>query len=166
MSPERYRRNSLRYPGYDYSQSGAYFATINTHLNRYLFGEVTDGVVVLSEPGKHVSRVWLALEERFPGVLRDEHVIMPNHIHGIIMLGADPTIPIGDLTVGIIVNSFKNSVLASWRKGVTEAGWPRYEKPLWHRDYYDRIIRNDAELEAYREYVLGNPSSWGKEHGG
>jgi REP element-mobilizing transposase RayT len=163
--PKQYRRNSLRYPGYDYSQSGAYFITINTHMNLQWFGTVMDGLVKLSIQGVQVDEAWTALEDRFAGILLDDHVIMPNHVRGIVMLGTDPSIPTESLTLGIVVNAFKNSVLAAWRKGVQESGWPRYEHPLWHRDYHERIIRNDAELEAIREYIRGNPARWSEKHG-
>jgi putative transposase len=161
----RYRRNSLRYPGYDYSQAGCYFVTVNTYLNRCWFGRIAEGSVRLSEQGEAVERAWLALGERFPGILIDEHIVMPNHIHGIIMLGADPVIPIDGLTVGLLIDSFKNRVLASWREGVRASRWPRYDGSLWHRDYYERIIRNDAELEVIRDYIRGNPAQWSEKLG-
>lgn len=164
--PERYRRNSHRYPGYDYAQAGAYFVTINTHGNLHWFGTVTEGSVQLSPQGEVALEAWIALEQRFPGLLLDAHVIMPNHVHGIIMLGTDPALSTDDQTVGLIVNSFKNRVLAEWRIGARESGWPRYENPLWHRDYYERIVRNDAELDAYRAYFLGNPARWQEKQGG
>lgn len=164
--PEHYRRNSLRYPGYDYSQAGAYFLTINTHLNQHLFGSVTEGQLDLSVPGQAVHDAWTSLDGRFPGSMLDAFIVMPNHVHGIVMLGADPNTPIGRYTAGDMVNSFKNTVLAAWRKGVREAGWPRYSGHLWHRDYYERIIRNDSELDALREYILANPDRWAEKRGG
>lgn len=154
------RRNSLRYPDYDYSQSSAYFVTINTHNNQSLFGTVIGNKVNLSPPGQHVRDTWSRLEQRFSGVMIDEFIDMPNHLHGIIMTGTDPAVGDSGHTIGYLVNSFKNTVNAAWRKGVIEAGWPRYQGKLWHRDYYERIVRNEAELEAIREYIIGNPARW------
>lgn len=163
MAEPMYRRNSLRYPGYDYSQAGAYFLTINTHQNQCLFGAVNGNEVTLSPSGQRVRYAWAGLEKRFPGIMIDEFIVMPNHLHGVIFLGANPAVPQTGLTPGLLVNSFKNTVSAAWRKGVQEDGWPRYQGKLWHRDYFERIIRNDAELVAIREYIIGNPARWSEK---
>ena len=84
-----HRRRSLRLKGYDYSMAGAYFVTICTQERACLFGEVVDGAMRLSEAGRMVGALWDGLAARFSGVEIDQFVVMPNHVHGILVLDAD-----------------------------------------------------------------------------
>lgn len=86
FDPDRYHRRSLRLKGYDYSQPGAYFVTICTRGRECTLGDVMDGRMVLSPIGETVQRWWLQICDRFERVELDEFVIMPNHIHGIIVI--------------------------------------------------------------------------------
>ncbi len=88
MTPEPAprRRPSLRLPGYDYSQPGAYFITIVTRDKECLFGEVVGGTMELNKAGRLLNRVWDDLPDRFPSVGLDRFVIMPNHMHALIVL--------------------------------------------------------------------------------
>src|SRR3990170_4206137 len=89
--PTRYHRRSVRLPAYDYAQAGAYFVTVCTQNRECAFGEVVDGKMVLNEPGRMVETVWRELPQHYPGIEVDTLVVMPNHVHGIIMLvGAGP----------------------------------------------------------------------------
>jgi putative transposase len=83
---DKHRLNSLRLDGYDYSQSGAYFVTIVCKDRKNLFGEIIDGVMELNESGRVASTEWEKLANRFPNIDMDVFVIMPNHIHGIIVV--------------------------------------------------------------------------------
>ena len=85
---ERHLRRSIRIKDYDYSQAGAYFITICTQNKECLFGEIEHGHVVLSGAGEIAQSVWTRLPNRFPSVSLDEYVIMPNHVHGILLVGA------------------------------------------------------------------------------
>jgi REP element-mobilizing transposase RayT len=85
MNHGRHHRRSVRLKGYDYAQAGAYFVTICTQNRECLFGDVTDGQVRLNEWGQVVADSWLWLSDRYPYVL-DEWVVMPNHLHGIMIL--------------------------------------------------------------------------------
>ncbi len=77
--------------GYDYAQSGAYFVTVVTHGRECLFGEIADGETRLNEAGRMVQTVWEELSIHYPGVETDAFVVMPNHIHGVVVLvGAGP----------------------------------------------------------------------------
>ncbi|RME36332.1 MAG: hypothetical protein D6794_08655 [Deltaproteobacteria bacterium] len=91
--PKKHHRRSIRLKGYDYAQPGAYFLTICTQNRACLFGEVVDGKMVLNEAGRMVHRWWNELNNKFPHVRTDAFVVMPNHIHGIIIIpptvGAD-----------------------------------------------------------------------------
>jgi REP element-mobilizing transposase RayT len=84
--PRRHHRRSIRLRGYDYAQAGAYFVTICTQDRECLLGWIVDGKMRLSEAGRMVQSVWDELPARYPGVDVDEFVVMPNHIHGIIVL--------------------------------------------------------------------------------
>src|SRR3972149_5525612 len=89
--PERHHRKSIRLPGYDYGQAAAYFVTICTQDRECMFGDVVEGQIALADPGRMGESVWRALPEHYPGVALDEFVVMPNHLHGIIILvGAGP----------------------------------------------------------------------------
>src|SRR3989304_1885280 len=84
--PERHHRKSIRLPGYDYTQAGAYFVTICTQSRECMLGDVVEGQIALADPGRMVESVWRDLPEHSPGVSLDEFVVMPNHLHGIIIL--------------------------------------------------------------------------------
>jgi hypothetical protein len=120
------RRRSIRLKGYDYVHPGAYFVTISTHQGEPLFGDVADGVMMLNEYGEIVRACWDAIPEHFPDVETDAFVVMPNHVHGVIVIhehsararhactGAAccarterPSVAAGSL--GAIVRSFKSA---------------------------------------------------------
>ena len=83
---EKHHRRSIRLKGYDYSQNGAYFITICSRNRECIFGEVNDRLVELSEYGKIIKKCWLDIPNHYPSVLIDDYIIMPNHIHGIIII--------------------------------------------------------------------------------
>jgi REP element-mobilizing transposase RayT len=91
--PERHHRRSIRLQGYDYSQAGAYFLTIVTQDRACLLGEVVDGEMRLNDVGDMVHQEWTNLPNRFPNIELDAFIVMPNHIHGIIVI-TDAT-PVG-----------------------------------------------------------------------
>jgi len=84
----RLQRRSVRLLGYDYARPGVYFVTICTHTSAPLFGAIVNGGVQLSRSGRLARKCWLAIPAHFPGVCLDTFVVMPDHIHGIIVIGA------------------------------------------------------------------------------
>lgn len=88
-------RRSIRLKGYDYSQAGAYFITIVTQDRKHLFGEVINGEMLLNEAGRMILAEWEALPQRFPTVEIDAFVVMPNHVHGIIVIVAADNVVAG-----------------------------------------------------------------------
>lgn len=84
--PNRHHRRSIRLKGYDYAQPGAYFVTVVTQHLKWLFGEIVHGQMVLNDAGRMIQTVWDAIPEHHPGIEIDAFVIMPNHIHGIIVI--------------------------------------------------------------------------------
>jgi hypothetical protein len=86
----KHRRHSIRLRGYDYSQAGAYFVTVCTQNRQCLFGEIADGEMRLNDAGQMIERWWYELMNKFPESETDEHIVMPNHFHGIVItVGAD-----------------------------------------------------------------------------
>ena len=172
--PERHHRRSIRLKGYDYSQVGAYFVTICTHNKACVFGDVVDGEMRLNEYGAIVKDEWLRTDTLRENVVIDEYIIMPNHIHGIVIIMGDgrgtlqraSTGPIRAThrvaptarglisnSIGAIIGQFKSIVT----KDVRKMGF-RYFK--WQRNYYEHVIRNEDKLNRTREYVLNNPLQW------
>lgn len=165
-----FHRRSIRLREYDYSQPGAYYVTITTLRMRELFGEISAGVVRLSPLGRIVEREWLRLPNRFIGLELDEYVIMPNHIHGILVLIGNEDIQVvgrpkverfGNPVAGslpTIVRSYKASVTGHWHRVLG-----RNANPVWQRNYYEHVIRNQQDLERIREYILMNPQRWDED---
>lgn len=174
--PDRHHRRSSRLKGYDYSQAGAYFVTIFTQNRACLFGQVVDGVMRLNPTGSAAKGCWLAIPDHFPFVALDAFVIMPNHVHGIIVIADDAEANVvgADVvgaknfsplrsrpqpfrcptqTVGSIVRGFKIGVTRWFRTntGVTA---------VWQRNYHDHIIRDDPSLDRIRDYIADNPARW------
>jgi len=158
------RRNSLRHPGHDYAQSGAVFVRIRSAGGQRLFGSVHDGRVVHTASGAMAIDRWEAIPGRFPDVALDAFVVMPDHVHGILVHGTSAGQEGGSATTGEVVRWFKASVHAASRSGVLRDGWPAYDRRLWQRDYFDRIIRSEHDMARYRGYIDGNPGRWWEKH--
>ncbi len=172
--PGMHRRRSIRLPGYDYAQLGAYFVTICTHNRECVLGEVADGRVILSPFGEVADVCWRDLPSHFSGLLLGPVVIMPNHLHGIIVLvGATHASPLrvgSDASphavvtpahgprpgsVGAIVASFKS---ATTRRVNLARGTPGAS--FWQRGYYEHVIRDEGDFEKIEAYITKNPLSW------
>lgn len=160
------RRRSIRLKEYDYSQSGAYFVTIIVKDRACLFGDIIDGEMKLNEFGRVVQIVWKALPERFSQVELDSFVVMPNHIHGVIFISDDvgaiheSPLPHGraerrKMLLPKVVGYFKMNVAKRVNDLRDTAG-----APLWHRNYFEHIIRNEKELDRIRKYIIDNPGNW------
>ena len=145
------RRRSLRLPGYDYSRAGAYFVTLCTQQRQCLFGEVVDSDMRLSTAGGIVQAVWNEVPLHYPGVVCDGFIVMPNHLHGIVWLVARDKVTKGH-TLGDVVRGFKARVTVAINSLRQVSG-----HPIWQRNYYERIIRDDDELNRIRLYVAHNP---------
>jgi len=162
--PARHHRRSIRLRSHDYSQAGAYFVTVCVQGRERLFGDVVDGEMRLNDAGQMVAQCWHALSAHFPHLELDECVVMPNHMHGIIIVGAPFMAPNGPgavnpgainraPTLGEIVRSFK----AVATRRIREAGGSAF---AWQRKYYEHIIRDEESLNRIREYIANNPLQW------
>jgi REP element-mobilizing transposase RayT len=165
--PNRHHRRSIRLKGYDYSQAGAYFITLCTQDRACLFGRVMNGEMRLNDAGRMVLAEWNRLPERFPQVVVDAFVVMPNHVHGILVI-TDPAPTVGATTrvaptVGNIIGAFKSRVTVEYIRGVKTPGWPPFRGRLWQRNYYEHIIRNERALNAIRQYIMENPRRWHRD---
>lgn len=153
------KRQSTRLDGYDYSQGGTYFVTVCTHQRDALFGGVVDREMVLNDLGSIVQTTWESMPSRFPTISLDQFVIMPNHMHAILFLGAvvEPRV-LGTgaaPTLGTVLRAFKSisAIACNRHRGLTGV-------PVWQRNYHDHVIREGRALESIRRYVFANPAGW------
>ncbi|MBA2754319.1 MAG: transposase [Chloroflexia bacterium] len=159
--PNHHHRRSVRLRGHDYSDAGLYFVTICTARREPVLGKVRDDRVCLSDLGNLIAAEWMALPGRFPTIALDACVVMPDHLHGIIMLGAVPLDErnqgpsASSPTLGQVIGVFKSvsGIAANRVSGRSGASF-------WQRDYYERIIRDDAMLDHARRYIETNPARW------
>jgi putative transposase len=147
----RPRRRSLRLPGYDYSQAGAYFITACTHNRAMLFGEVIGGDVRLNEMGTIVQQTWDDLPTHYHGIDLDAFIVMPNHVHGVIILAdqSERRHAIPEIVRGFKTFSARRVNERAGKSGVR-----------WQRGYYEHIIRNEKALGRIRAYIANNPARW------
>ncbi|HPD43276.1 MAG TPA: hypothetical protein PKZ45_03355 [Dysgonamonadaceae bacterium] len=90
MDYPKHNRHSIRLQGYDYAQPGVYFITIVAHDRKCLFGEIVNGDMRMNECGEMAQQCWLEIPNHFPQTQLDEYIIMPDHIHGIIIINDFP----------------------------------------------------------------------------
>ena len=161
----------IRLPEYDYSQEGEYFVTICAQDRKCVLGDIIDGQMKLSKYGWIVEQCWCNLVSHYTGVELDTFVIMPNHVHGIIVITGDVNViknvgdgfkpsPTGRIIAkshGLpeIVRAFKTF---SARK-INEKRNIKGQK-VWQRNYFEHIIRNEKSLKKIREYIYNNPRNW------
>ena len=161
---------------YDYSQEGGYFLTICSWQKECLFGDVINEESRLNELGIIVKEYFMSISNRFLNVAIDRLVIMPNHIHVIITISNS----VGVSNVGVIHElPLQQEPLIRYRKQRRQmllpkiVGWLKMNsarainnirdtsgRPVWQRNYYERVIRNEKELNKIREYITNNPLQW------
>ncbi|MFB6340218.1 transposase [Saccharicrinis sp. FJH62] len=179
----KYRTSSLRLQKWDYGWNGKYFITICTKHREYFFGDIDHGRMILSETGKIANKLWLEIPEHFSFVKLDEFVIMPDHMHGIIIIDkkdrsrmqepvetSDSGVFTGSEypeqiaaamekwkpgTLGVIINQYKRAVTINARKIDPEFAW--------QSRYYEHIIRTHQSFERIKRYINLNTVNWKKE---
>lgn len=167
--PNHRRRNSNRLDGYDYSLPGAYFVTIATYRRAALFGHNSAGEAILNDLGLIAQEEWRTTVELRREVRLDEFIIMPNHIHAILFIDE---ITLGERaafiqTVGAHGRAplqrrprTLGSMIAAYKAATTRRIREHSKTPdltVWQRNFYDRIIRDQLELDNVREYIHYNP---------
>ena len=212
-------RKSIRLKGYDYCFPGAYFVTIASWHREYLFGEVFEGKMRLNSFGEIVQSEWLKLTHHFPNMQLGEFIVMPNHIHGIIIIENKSTVGTTRLTSNEIVESNSKlvnhkgseqivgatrlmvngamesrastvselkdndngsplqkierpkgptsgalgAIIGQFKSRATKRIWAlpgMNRRPIWQRNYYERIIRNEQEYQQIIQYIEINPIKW------
>ena len=162
FDPKIHHRRSIRLKEYDYSQAGAYFVTIVAWQREVLFGEIVNGEMVLNDFGKIVSKKWQWMETQYEYVELDAWILMPNHLHGILIIHDDgrggsrpaPT-PIKHKPLGGLIGAFKTVSTKQINLLRDTEG-----QVVWQRNYYERIIRNEPEMDRISRYIESNPSMW------
>ena len=152
-----YRRD-LRLPGWDYRSPGPYAITLCTEDRVHRFGTVHDGAMILNPAGEMVHAVWEDMAIAFPAVTLDAFIVMPNHLHAILLLDHEDITR--NPTLGTIVQRVKSVTTAEYARGLREDGWPPFDGRLWQRNYYEHIVRDDHDLDRCRAYIDANPANW------
>jgi putative transposase len=177
--PQKHQRHTMRLPAYDYTQAGAYFVTIVTYQREGLFDDPVLRRVV--------ETLWQAIPLHFSAVALDEYIVMPNHLHGILWIidgnrrgeaFARESQSIGDLTMAGLSNhtdSLANAsplhvtpgslgaIIGNFKSITTRRINQIRHSPggaVWQRNFYDRVIRHERELDAVRQYIRDNPANW------
>ena len=176
---QSHHRRSIRLKEYDYTQPGAYFVTMVTWQREELFGQVVDGEMRLNDFGRIAREEWLKTEALRPNVILhdDEFVVMPNHVHGIIWIVEDVGVgarrrraptnaappPETVERFGKPVSASIPTILRAYKSAVTyriNALRDTPGAPLWQRNYYEHIVRDDKEFWATVNYIRDNPPNW------
>jgi putative transposase len=170
--PEKHHRRSIRLKGYDYSNTGAYFLTICTKNRECLFGDIEQGQMILNAAGNVVKIWWPEMKNKLRNVELDEFIIMPNHSHGIVFIETDFVGAIHELPLHV---ESRHEYQKQRRKMLLPKfiGWFKMNSakqinqsrntpgtPVWQRNYYEHIIRNEKELNKIRQYIVDNPVKW------
>lgn len=172
-NPAIHHRRSIRLRGYDYTQPGAYYVTLCVQDHQCIFGDVVNGEMQLNEFGHIVHEEWHHTAIVRHEITLDEFVIMPNHIHGIIIINDTIDVPLGATrrvapttnatitngpvprSIGAIVGQFKSIATKRINKLRGTNG-----VSLWQRDYYEHISRHSGDLNRIRQYIRNNPRKW------
>ncbi len=151
FNPDIHHRRSIRLSGYDYSQPGAYFVTICIRQRECLLGDIQEGKIRLNCYGEVVNFNWFNLQKVYANIELDSFVIMPNHIHGIILLKEhNKDHSLSEIVRGLKTFSARRINQIRLVKGI----------PVWQRGYYEHIIRNEIAFSKIQEYIINNPSKW------
>ena len=167
-------RKTIRLKGYDYTHAAAYFVTICTRHRECYFGDIINGEMKLSVMGRIADQCWNDILNHFTNVQLDEYRVMPNHVHGIIMItnaeandqpvGARHVVslhndepirkfgPLPPKSLHTIVGSYKSAVT----KLIHRSGHPF----AWQSRFHEHIIRNQKELDRIRQYIYDNAAKW------
>lgn len=167
----RYRVKSTRLPGWVYTRAGYYFVTICTKNHLEHFGEIATLIVRLSPIGEVACSFWEEIPTHFPNVTLDEYIIMPNHVHGIIIIRSTPdtvetqyTASLQHLSQLVLSPGSLSAIVRSYKSAVTrwtgQNGFPNF---AWQPRFYDHIIRDEPSLNRIRAYIRNNPSTWDQD---
>jgi REP element-mobilizing transposase RayT len=181
MPDARLNRRSVRPRDYDNAQAGAYFVTICTYQRAPILGWIIDGGMWLGARSQIVEACWAAISEHFPQVELDSFVVMPNHLHRIILIGdlaEDPALRPAETgatcraptpgrkprlegrTLDHVVRAFK----AASTKALRELEMDSTPELIWQRGYHEHLFRGEAALARISQYIADNPAIWAFDH--
>lgn len=152
-NPKIHKRKSIRLKGYDYSSSGAYFITMCMQDREKILSNISESIINLTLVGKMIEKWWLELKNKYHNIDLDEYIIMPDHFHGIIWINNYES----EIDIPRILKWFKAMTTNEYIRNVKENNWKTFNKRLWQRNYYEKIIRNEKALNNIREYIKNNP---------
>ena len=186
----KYRVETTRLKGWDYTSDGYYFVTICTHNREHLLGHIQHGKMILNPCGQMVENGWFDLPNHYPNIRLDAFCVMPNHIHGIIVIDNTTTNvvetgfkPVSNISSGELIetgfkpvstgalstdpSSAKRHGLFEMVRALKTFSARRINElrntpgqPVWQSRFHDHIVRNDAALQRIRQYIANNPQTW------
>ncbi|MEO7047232.1 MAG: hypothetical protein ABI091_18155 [Ferruginibacter sp.] len=173
-NPDIHHRKSIRLKGYEYSQAGLYFITICCQDRIWRFGEIltdenSQPKMILNDAGIIANDCWLEIPQHFPNAKLHEHIVMPNHVHGIIELSGDvlraqnieplPNTPQHKFQK--IIPGSIGSIIRGYKIGITLGVKNIFpDEKIWQRNFYEHIIRNEKAYQTISNYIVNNPAKW------
>ena len=176
--PKKHHRKSIRLKGYNYSQAGMYYVVARTKKGECVLGEVVENEMKLSAVGKVAHACWLEIPQHFKNAGLDIFQVMPNHVHGIIIIRfplvrTRHAVSLRDKALkdrlvksefGKPVSGSLSTVVRSFKSAVTKsAHLAGYKDFGWHGRFYEHVIRDGNDLDRIRKYILDNPTNWAND---
>jgi len=178
----KYRIPTTRLQTWDYSNNGAYFISICTQKREHFFGNIKNGIMQLSEIGKLAEQYWLEIPNHFPFVELGNFVVMPNHVHGILIINKidNPTLSstesvktrhclVSKINLNTTIGSLRfqnqgkntiSSIVGSYKSIVTKTSRQTHSDFGWQSRFHDHIIRNSKSFDIIQNYIFENPLKW------
>jgi REP element-mobilizing transposase RayT len=164
-------RKTNRLRNYDYSQNGYYFVTVCTRNKEPWFGKINNGEMTLNENGKIIPQCWYDLPNHYLNCSLDSFIVMPNHIHGIIVISNENTVgngfkPFPNHGLSEIMRGFKTfssrkiNAAGNGSKPFPTIDAKNIDSFQWQKSFFDHIIRNEESLNRIRQYIMYNPLKW------
>jgi putative transposase len=146
-------RRSVRLQDFTY-RGATYFVTICTYRRECTLGETSGDIVNLSPTGQIVDEEWRRTAVIRPDVILDDYVVMPNHMHALLYIPRLADAPANVRSLGSLIGAFKGEVTRRVRREISAGA------EVWHRNYYEHVVRSQHELDRFRRYIAENPSRW------
>ncbi len=179
----KYRIESTRLKNYDYSSDGAYFITICTKNRNHYFGEIVNAKMELTDIGKIAWEQWFLSEKIRTNIILDEFIVMPNHIHAIIVIDNNKNQRCRDVVHNVSTESTRKNyhgnhkimsdispikksishMVREFKSAITRNGRKINPNFGWQTRFWDHIIRNDAEFHRIKKYIIENPEKWWRD---
>ena len=170
----KYRVETTRLQNWNYGWNGKYFVTIVTKNREHYFGKIGNKKIQFTEIGGIADKYWHEIPEHFPFVVLDEFCVMPNHIHGIVVIDNKTGNTCRDVACNVSTNESNtnkmsiispksgslSTIIRSFKSAVTKFANENNYNFGWQSRFYDHIIRNEKSLNRIRDYIRNNPENW------